>query len=125
MPSNSEISFRRAAVGLLSAAKKRSRWVNCSGVTRDLFRFSRCSPDFVLAAEDDDAVAERVVREEDAPAVAPMPGSVSRSSAFGDSGGGGASVVADKGTSPGVLGDMEPLGEEAVDDSVMRDISSA
>lgn len=40
MPSNSLISFLLAAVGLRSNAKSLSRWVNCSGVTRDRLRFS-------------------------------------------------------------------------------------
>ena len=40
IPSNSDISFLRAAVGLRSIAKKCSRWVSCSGVTRERLRFS-------------------------------------------------------------------------------------
>ena len=43
MPNRSEISLRRAAVGLLSDAKKRSRCASCSGVTRERLRFSRPS----------------------------------------------------------------------------------
>ena len=49
--------------------------------------------------------------------------SCSPSAAVGDSGGGGASVEADNGASPGVLGDMDALGEEAVD-SVTTETSS-
>jgi hypothetical protein len=40
MPSKSLISFLLAAVGLLSIEKKRSKWISCSGVTRERFRFS-------------------------------------------------------------------------------------
>ena len=106
MPKSSEISLRRAAVGLLSAAKKRSRCVSCSGVTRDLLRFSRGSPVF------DFEVADR------GSAVA----SILSSSFVGESGWG--SVRAERGTSPGVVGDIEALGEDAVS-SVTRVISSA
>lgn len=40
MPRSSLISRRRAAVGLLSMLKKRSRWTSWSGVTLERFRFS-------------------------------------------------------------------------------------
>ena len=47
MPRSSLISRRRAAVGLLSMLKKRSRWTSWSGVTLDRFRFS-LSPTILL-----------------------------------------------------------------------------
>jgi hypothetical protein len=118
MPNNSEISFLRAAVGLLSAAKKRSRCVSCSGVTRDRFRFSRDAPVFDLGALEE--LPEERVRDD----VCSKRDCCPSSSAVGDSGGGGASVEADNGTSPGVLGDMDALGEDAVD-SVTSGVSSA
>ena len=40
MPKSSLISRRRAAVGLRSMLKNRSRWTSWSGVTLDRFRFS-------------------------------------------------------------------------------------
>ena len=110
MPKSSEISLRRAAVGLLSAAKKRSRCVSCSGVTRDLLRFSRGSPDLDFEVE--------AVAGADLDSVEPSP---APSSFDGDCG--GASVAAERGVSPGVPGDIDALGEDAVD-SVTRDISS-
>lgn len=116
MPSSSDISLRRAAVGLLSATKKRSRWVSCSGVTRERFRFSRGSRSPPLPAAFD---AERVRWGPDAGSfVVDAPSAVSGES-------GAPSVDADSGTlSAGVRGDMDGLGDEAEDSATMATSSS-
>lgn len=110
MPSSSAISLRRAAVGLRSAAKKRSRWVSCSGVTRERLRFSLESPDFLVGAEVDADDVERVRCGPDA-------GSLVSESMFGVSGG----ASADKDTlSAGVFGDIEALGEDEDESAMME-----
>lgn len=115
MPSSSDISLRRAAVGLLSAMKKRSRWVSCSGVTRDRFRFSRGSRSPPLAAFDDARVR---CGPEAGSFVVDAPSAVSGES-------GAPSEDADSGTlSAGVRGDMDGLGDEAEDSGTMATSSS-
>ena len=114
MPNKSEISFLRAAVGLLSAAKKSSSCVSCSGVTLERLRFSRDSPDFAGAD------AEELARVRCTPDEGSRPDEVS---ATGDSREG--SVEAERGAeSAGVRGDIEALGE-GEEDSTSNAMSSS